>query len=174
MRIFAICLLALCLSGCQQMQQQQQQEKITAANATFNAKAAACRNGETLSKNNAVAWADCLATANTERGYAVNNPNMWIVDKENAADRESAVEYSEGKISEEQFKTDTQKHFAEAKEEEAGVFAQQRQENMQRLQTIQGMLPQPQPMPQPYAIPTSHPIQTNCTTVGTTINCSSY
>jgi hypothetical protein len=173
MRILGICLLVLSLFGCQQMQQQKRAE----ADQRLYSAMVKCRNGKDLTRKTAIERADCIGNAKRQRGYEINNPFMWILEQDIADDRESAVEYSEGKLTKDEYRTALQKHWADALETEAQALGQRRQENIQALQMLQGMQPAPAPTPQPYMIPTYSPppvINTNCYGSGNSVNCTSY
>ena len=143
MRVFMIAFLALSLSGCQR-------HRIAEAKQQFTAAIAECKKGEELTRENAMERFDCISEAKRQFAFAVNAPDEWILEQEIANNRESAVQYSEGKISRQQYETAVQKNHAEAARADAEARAQ----------------PAPAPAPQPYVMPTSTITNTNCTGVG--------
>jgi len=134
-----ICLSIISLSACQQIQQQNVE-----ADQRMMAASAVCREGE-LTRKNALERRDCIDNAKRQWDSEVNYAYTWIVEQNIAADRESAVEYSEGEISKEKYNTAIQKHQADA-------MAAIAQANAQRRQAV----------------------HTDCNTIGDSVYCSSY
>jgi hypothetical protein len=168
-------IIAIALISCQQIQQQTKAE----ASQQMMAEISICREVE-LTPKNAIERIDCIASARRKFGATVSPNTMWVLEQDLAADRESAVEYSEGKISKERYQTAIQKHYADGAATEAQALAEMQQQNAQNAanalsaySAMQSITPHPVPS-QPYMMPVNRPVNTNCNQIGNTVNCTSY
>jgi hypothetical protein len=151
-----------------------QQQRIAAAAKQQQSDIEVCRNGEKLTRENALERADCMGNARRKYAYAVSPQTEWIVEQEIAANRVSALKYAEGRISKEEYETEAKQHYAEGAQTEAGINMQQRQQNIQALALWQSMQPASVAAQQPYMMPVNRPIQTNCMELPGSINCTTY
>ena len=171
------------LLGCQQIQQQKIAQRNAESLQREKASFAECSEG-TLTRKNALERRDCIDSASLQYFEEINYPFMWIVTQYIAANRDSAVKYSEGKISREAYTTAVKQHFAdgqktayEASQQNMQIQAQAQAQRQAAAVAILGSMYQaPQPMPQPYMMPVqqNRSVNTNCNVVGQSVQCNSY
>jgi hypothetical protein len=169
MRILIMFAVAACVTGCQQYKAAEAKKELTEA-------IKVCKHGEPLIPQNAIARVDCMSTAQVQYFIATDSPALGILEQVMAEDRESAVQYSEGKISQQDFVTAAKMHWAQGTQA-AAAMGQQRAQNatnaLAAYGALQSAMPHPAPV-QPYMMPVNRPVQTNCMGNGNAINCTSY
>jgi LPS sulfotransferase NodH len=108
--IFILGIIAAGLSACQQ---QVQHGNLIEAGQKMQAAMKACIKEE-LTRENAVEQIDCIAKVKMAAGYAIHNPYMWNLEEDIVADRASAIQYADGKISRCAYIKALEEHWAEA------------------------------------------------------------
>jgi len=131
-------LLIIALAGCQPIlqhqAQQQLQQRIVTADQRFATAKEACTKGK-LTKQNAVARADCTGNARIQWVNDSGYPGMWVIQQQVEADHQSAVAYSKGKITQQEYDFAREQHAANSRSITA-TEAQQETRHIQQQQTI--------------------------------------